>query len=290
MITAVPQIEPSELVTKYTRHPELIDIFVEGEFDKDFLLSYLEPQGKNPNATIIPIDYINIKSECGNSNKEAVISLAKLIGNELKWIDINSIFIVDADGDRINNRLHQNNYLHYTDFTCMEMYFYNPTTLKRFLSFTCNLSDKDREEFVFLAEVILPHLFTARLVSEKFNLKSSIPSFSTGLKTKGDLNTFIADKYLTNLLSAAKNTKDQTKIKSDFLEIYKSLPADLRHKANGHDFISLLFEFLWRKRSLKLHNKGEDVTKFGGRILGSALNNTELSESILFKRLNSKLI
>lgn len=289
-MSSLPQIEPSELITKYELHPELMDIFVEGEFDRDFLSHYFESIGKNIDVTVLPIDFIKIRSNSGNSNKEAVIALASLIELELKGININSIFIVDADCDRLNQRVRSSKYLHYTDFTCMEMYFYNSSTLKKFLTLTCNLGEPDREEFVRLAELILPCLFTVRTVNESLSLNISTPNFSTGLQSKGDLSTFSQRKYLANFLSLVSPVKDRKRVETEIQQVKGVLPDDLRHKAHGHDFILLLFEFLWKQRSLKLYNKGEDIVRFGGRILGTALNIAELAESSLFKRLDTKLL
>lgn len=289
-MSSPPKIELSELITKYELHPELMDIFVEGEFDRDFLYYYFESNDKNIDVTILPIDFIQIESESGNSNKEAIISLATLIERELKGAVINSVFIVDADCDRLINRIRSSKYLYYTDFTCMEMYFYNASTLRKFLTFTCNLRKKDQEDFVRLAEAILPSLFAARTVNDIFSLNVSTPGFSAGLQSKGDFNTFSQEKYLTNLLSLVSPINIRNQVELKFKNVYGSLPSDLRHKAHGHDFIFLLFEFLWKHRSLKLINKGEDIVRFGGRILGTALNLAELSESVLFRRLETKLL
>ena len=289
-MSPLPKIELSELITKYELHPEIMDIFVEGEFDRDFLSHYFESINKDIDATIIPIDFVKIQLESGNSNKEAVISLADLIERELKGTAINSVFIVDTDCDRLNNCVRSSKYLHYTDFTCMEMYFYNTSTLKKFFTFTCNLSDKDRESFISLAEVILPCLFTARSVNDILSLNISIPSFSAGLQSKGDLSTFSQTKYLNTLLPLVTPANSRNQVEIKFNNIYDTLPSDIRHKAHGHDFIALLFEFLWKQRSLKLINKGEDILRFGGRILGTALNTAELSENVLFRRLETRLL
>lgn len=288
-MTVLPKIEPSELVTKYELHPEAMDIFVEGEFDKDFLLNYLSSRQSDIDATILPIDCVNIQADSSNSNKEAIISLSVLIENELKGIDISSIFIIDADSDRLRNKILSKKYLYYTDFTCMEMYLYNSSTLKKFLSFTCNLNDTDRDDFVNLAENILPYLFLARAINEELSINIGIPSFFAGLKKKGKLDTFSHEKYLSNYFSliSSASLRDSAKTACDHL--IKSLPIDLRDKAHGHDFISLLFEFLWTQRSLKLHSKDDDVVRFGGRILGTAVNISEISQHTLFKRLDTKV-
>lgn len=288
-MTSLPQIEPSELITKYEFHPEIMDVFVEGEFDRDFLTSYLESVNQLTGITILPIDQVNINSPSTNSNKEAVITLANFIQNNLTNTTTNSIFIVDADCERINGSIRSSKYLHYTDFTCMEMYFYNSPTLRKFLCFTCNPTSKEEAEFIKLAELILPCIFTARSVNDLLALEVSVPNFSAGLKTKGDFGTFDNQKYLTNFSSLITNINNKKKAIKSFQEILNKLPEDLRHKAHGHDFINLLFEFLWKRGSLKLINKGEDILRFGGRILGTALNAKDLSDTKLFEYIHKNL-
>lgn len=289
-MSKLPKIQPSELITKYELHPEIMDIFVEGDFDKDFICNYVNSNGKIIDATILPIDFIKITSDSGNSNKEAVITLATLVARELESSDINSVFIVDADFDRLKNEVRSCKYLIYTDFTCMEMYFYNTVTLRKFLTLTCNLGEKDREDFVHIAEIILPCLFTARIVNDILSLNVAIPGFSSGLKSKADLSTFNQEKYLLSFLSLVESSNIRCKAKQEFVQRNSTLPSDLRHKAHGHDFVFLLFEFLWVRKSLRLVNKGDDVIRFGGRILGTALNISELEECELFKRLATKLL
>jgi len=285
-MASIPKIEPSELITKYQLHPEIIDIFVEGEFDKDFLINHFESTGKLVDATVLPIDCVNIKAPSSNSNKEAVITLATFIDEKFINATIKSIFIVDADCERLNETTRSSKSLHYTDFTCMEMYFCNSPTLKKFLNFTCNLNSEEEAAFMNTAELILPSLFVARSVNELHTLGILIPDFSAGLKKKGDLNSFETQKYLMNFLSLIKNPTKKIKSENSFQENFEKLPHDLRHKAHGHDFIYLLFEFLWKRSSLKLINKGEDVLRFGGRILGSSLNTNEFSSTNLFHLLH----
>jgi hypothetical protein len=283
----LPQIEPSELITKYQLHPEIMDIFVEGEFDRDFLTQHFESIDKSVDVTILPIDCVNISGQSTNSNKEAVISLATLIDKELNNSTLNSVFIVDADCERVNGAPRSSRHLHYTDFTCMEMYFLNSSTLRKFFRLTCNLDPNEEIIFSNVAEKILPCLFTARAVNESETLGISIPNFNAGLKTKGDFNSFDAQKYLISFLSLIGNSQKKTDATKSFQSITQKLPNDLRHKSHGHDFISLLFEYLWKRGSLKLASKGEDIFRFGGRILGTAISTKELSGTSLFQHLHS---
>jgi hypothetical protein len=286
-MSTLPKIEPIELITKYQLHPEIMDIFVEGEFDRDFITQHFESFDKSVEVTILPIDCVNVSAASSNSNKEAVITLATLIDKELNSLTLNSVFIVDADCERINGATRSNRYLHYTDFTCMEMYFCYSSTLRKFLRLTCNLDPNEEAVFLKIAEKILPCLFTARAVNELHTLGISIPNFSAGLKTKGDFNSFDPQKYLISFSSLIGNSEDRLKALNSFQLIAKRLPDDLRHKSHGHDFISLLFEYLWKRGSLKLASKGEDIFRFGGRILGTALDKKELLETRLFQHLHS---
>lgn len=293
---ALPQIEPDELITKYQLHPNIIDIIVEGEFDSDFLKNHLASLDSGHCTNVLSIDAVNITDDIvrsfklkSKSNKNNVIAFALLLAKQIQGNSANAICIVDADCDRITNKIRSENYLHYTDFTCMEMYFFNTATLKKFLTFTCNLSDVDRELFISLAERILPVLFAARALNEELSLNVASPSYTSGLSSKSKIESFDSTKYQTVFFSNITSSEKKIKARTRFDEIFSKLPSDLRHKAHGHDFISLLFDFLWNKSSVKLHNKSEDVIKFGGRILGTAVDSKALFSTSLFSLLNSRI-
>ena len=102
---------------------------------------------------------------------------------------------------------------------------------------------------------------------------------------KRDYFSFSAEKYLESYLSQYALQGRRTEIVDLFTGILASLPQDIRHAIQGHDFVSLLFEYLWFKNALKLHDKTESAQKFGGRLVALACRSTDLAVEPLFARI-----
>ena len=102
---------------------------------------------------------------------------------------------------------------------------------------------------------------------------------------KKDYFSFNADKYLESYLSRYALQGRRTEVVDLFKEILTSLPTDIRHALQGHDFVSLLFEYLWFKNALKLHGKSESAQRFGGRLVALACRSSDLSGEPLFSRI-----
>ncbi len=288
----IPRWAVDELFTKYELHPSLFDIYVEGEFDQDFLDQFMATLAQEASISVLSIDAIEIPSEkltefglTLGSNKSRVIALAMLLEEKFGKRPSNITCLIDADMDRVLDSITSLHYVDYTDFTCMEMYALNIATLKRFITFTCNLKDVHVDKVFQLATLVLPCQFLARAVSLSLGLGTPVPHFTSGLKSKKDLHSFDEAKYLKVFVDNAKCPERKTELSDQLLSLRAILPKDLRHKANGHDFISLLFEYLWRNDALKLKSKDGDVVSFGGRILATALQFENLSNENLFMRI-----
>lgn len=294
----IPRQELDELITKYILHPSIFDIFVEGDFDRDFLNQYIERRSNLPSVSVFSINTVDIPDEklaelnLGlGSNKNRVVALATLIEERLQNnMSSNVLCIVDADFDRILNQIMNKKHLMYTDFTCMEMYFCNSSTLKKFLTFTCRLKESLYDDFIKIASIILPIQFATRIANENLKLNTSIPKYSRGLKIKGDFHNFDRTKYWDAFISDGNLNLRRANILVELEARSNSLPKDLRHKAHGHDFVELLFEYSWKNGGIKLHNKDEEVLKFGGRLLATAQAVDSLAPEILFSRIDKSVV
>lgn len=296
-MTDIPRQELEELVSKYTLHPSIFDMFVEGDFDRDFLNQYIECRSASSNVSVFSINTIDIPDrkltelKLGlGSNKNRVVALATLIEERLNNMPSNVFCIVDADFDRILNKTMNKKHLMYTDFTCMEMYFCNSPTLKKFLTFTCKLKESLYDEFIKIASIILPIQFATRIANENLKVNTPIPGYSRGLKIKGNFNSFDRTKYLDAFISDGNLKPKKAAIFIEQETVSNLLPKDLRHKANGHDFVELLFDYIWKNGGVKLHNKDEEVLKFGGRLLATAQSINNLSPESLFLRIDKSLL
>lgn len=291
-MSAIPRRELEELIVKYEFHPSIFDTYVEGEFDYAFLTQFIETIPQKTSISVIQIDSIDIPSSYldsfglqRGSNKNRVLALARILEARFGVARASNVScIVDADNDRILNTLKAVHYALYTDFTCMEMYTYDPKTLRKFFEFTCHLKRELVDEFIDLANRVLPAQFAARCANEEMELGVAAPHFTSGLSKKRDFSSFDETKYF-KVFSSLLNRDVRQKALELICDCQKLFDKDLRHRANGHDFITLLFEFIWDKDALKLHNKEKDVIRFGGRLFATALEFQQLGNHPLFERI-----
>jgi Protein of unknown function (DUF4435) len=295
-VPAIPRQSIDEIVTKYDFHPELFDVYVEGDFDRDFLCEYFNAIGRRSDVSVYSIDSIDVPSayvdELGlghGSNKSRVLALARTLDQKLQRGARNLVCIADADLDRLFGRLCTWPYVHHTDYTCMEMYSLNESSVRRFIRFTCNLDDAAAAEFLGLASSILPTQFCLRGVVEALGVGVAISSFGSGLTTKRDLSTFSKERYLSAFVRTNGLRAREEELRTLFDDLESRLATDIRHKSNGHDFVELLFEFSWLRGGIRLQSKDAEVAKFGARLVSTGVDFRALAHEPLFATLGRQV-
>ena len=118
-------------------------------------------------------------------------------------------------------------------------------------------------------------------------MQSSVPSFTKGLKKKGKFESFDSAHLVFNYINDNQLHADKDAINSKFSELIKSVDPDLRHKAHGHDFIELLFDYLNSRGKIKLSDKGIQVRDHGNRILISSITSRMLFMEPNFSKFES---
>lgn len=290
-MSRVPGVEIDEIYAKYELHPLLMDIYVEGEFDRDWLNHFLHQRGLSGEISIFTIDGVEVPNhfiaENGlklGSNKHRLLALAKLLSARLRKISTNVSCLIDADLDRLLENLIEERHLIYTDFTCLEMYCLNGETIRKFLKLACNLENENVEEFLQLVAKIVPSQFCIRGVNEKLALAGTTPTLEKGLTDKRRLDTFDTAKYVRAFIDINQMHQRAEEIKTNFDELFEKLPNDVRHKCQGHDFVESLFGYVARAGALKLQNN-LDVMLFGGRLLASVVDSAHVFSEPLFERI-----
>jgi hypothetical protein len=289
----IPRREVDELYAKFDLHPNLIEIYVEGEFDYSIINFYLEEIGAK-SATVVCIDDIDINSNItsafnltGGSNKNRVLALASLFDKRYSNRPTSICCIADVDLDVLFSNVRNCHHLRYTDYSCMEMYFLNKNIINRFLKIVCNLGDAECSEFLSLADLILPAQFSLRAVNESQKIFKSVLEFETGLKKKNDFKSFDPMHYCSAYINFYGLGKNRISIEKAFKATLSSLQTDIRNSSNGHDFIHLLYEFSHQRSGLQLHNKTKSEAKYGGRIVALAASSQHLIKEKLFSDINN---
>lgn len=287
----IPGIELDELYVKYQLHPQLLDLYVEGEFDKDILNSLFVQRGISTYISVLTVNEVEVPdSEVAalglsvGSNKNRLIVLANLFSGHLEDVATNVSCIIDADLDRLLGKLLEVRHLLYTDFTCLEMYCVNDTTLSRFFSVACNLNNTHRDDFLKYAEKILPAQFCVRGTNEQLSLHSVTPPFDKGLRSKNGLGHFDGEVLLRQFIHL-NNLHDKTAaVCSSYKSLFAAMPNDIRNKTQGHDFVELLFYYVANAGGPRLQ-KNEHVPIFGGRLLAASLDSATAFSEPMFRRI-----
>ena len=288
----IPRQSIEEILAMYELHHELFDVYVEGSFDRDFIFEFLDAFDLRGEVSVYAVDDIEVPSDQVStlglglgSNRNRVITLAKILEERITGAKKNILCLVDTDLDKLFGRMRSWAYLYHTDFTCMEMYSLNDSSLRKFLKFTCNLGEGTASEFLAIASVILPIQFSLRAAIEALGLNLAIPSLNSGILKRRELASFSTVRYVDVFLRSNTLAARAEEIRTLLIDLNSRLNTDIRHKAHGHDFVELLFEFSWLRGGVKLHSKDADVLKFGARIIASGVDFPVLAREPLFARL-----
>lgn len=232
-----------ELVTRYELEPDLKDIYVEGDFDKEILCHYFKCNNTT-DRTVYVIDSVNIpyeilmKNGLTEGNKQRVIALAR----ELSSIPENGSlkFLVDKDLDHWLGEIEKTGRLIWTDFCSMELYFFNEDILKDIILTTAKAKIKDWDIYLNSMINALKQIYTLRLVDKDLGLSFEWIPLDKYLTIENSKITFDLSRYVKNLLN--KNHKHAiSKQFSDSFTIWESkLLGDFRNYIHGHDSVTLI--------------------------------------------------
>ena len=119
-----------ELLTRYEFEPSLRDIYVEGIEDK-IVIEEVLLENNIKDVSVFDISSINIENdkEIKNGNKGRVIELASILDEKLK--NTNITCIIDSDFDILTGDQYSSPVLLTTDFSCMEMYFFDEQIIEQ---------------------------------------------------------------------------------------------------------------------------------------------------------------
>lgn len=254
----------SELLLQYSLEPELEDVYVEGITD---VLSYSKILN-NSNVKFIEIDSIDFtelyesNSVIKRNNRLKVIELSKQLSNHFEDKKIKPICIADCDYDYFENVVVWNAFLKYTDYTSLEMYFFNEPTIESFLINILHGFPLSASNIINSISPVLEDLFFIRLtlkshINEGFDdinfvdIKKSI----TISKATGDLQ-FDPLAHLRKILNSNSMVHTFDQLKAAFLSLKETKACNPRIQIIGHDFIRLFFLLIDKlKNSIKLNQQ-----------------------------------
>lgn len=231
-----------ELLVRYDLEPELIDLFVEGTFDKEVLTQVCA--SKEQKRAIYEIDSVDIpasiltKHGLSLGNKQRVIALSK----ELAGIaaDAKVVCLVDRDLDHWFVPIADTHRLRWTSFCSLECHFLTAETIRDIAVTTGRAKIKSFDQFTASLLATIRALYAFRLSDRDLGLNLKWVALRKYLKRVEDSVVFDTSKYSTALL--ASNAKSQKKAEFDSAAAnwIKKLNCDIRLSARGHDYTALL--------------------------------------------------
>lgn len=291
--TAVEKRSLAELLTLYSLEPELSDIYVEGPSDKILINRYFKNQGKTINIVEInDIDFgelCEIKPELKSNCKNKVVELSRQLednfSNSLKTV----ICIADRDFDNFLNKIVTNSYLHYTDFSSIEMYFFNETSLSVFFKDILHDFPFTSGNIITKLQPILNHIFNIKLAllnvfGDEFEVNDfDIKKLAVINKESGEIN-FNPSDYIFRYLNSKKLMAYKNAVDEQFAKLSGINTDSIELKIRGHDFMYLFFLYIDKiKNHIKLSYETLE------RVALICIDLDLIENQNLFKTINQKM-
>ena len=262
-----------EIIDIYIYEPTIRDIYVEGIRDKAFFEWFIDELDID-NLSVKLIENLIIPSKIEskfevdtNSNKKNKILL---MAHELEIRQPtleNARFLADKDFDDFLLKKYKCKFLLYTDYTCMEMYLFNPEILKNFFRWQLKKLPKSPEKILQEFTNILEKVFLIRLARILLDFDFIIKDFSVYLNIASNNLVFDSQKMIKTLL---KNQAEKIKLLNrKLIELEQKLTMEPRNQMYKWDFVCLL-KFYY-------HKQGEHVRKRSDQaILDSLYQNLKI--------------
>jgi len=236
-----------ELLTRYSQDPDFADVYVEGVTDRG-LLGWYSVEIRRPDVTAYEIETVNVPASLvtqfglENNNRGRVIALMRFLREQL-GPGIAPIGVIDGDLDYALREPAPPPFILRTDFTSMDMYFFNAKAIRKLVSTCCPTLPATADELIREMTPVLKTLFLARLANRVlgWNLRSVGVNRSCNFSKEPFRFDFDSDDYVTRYLNKNSRIKDREQFEKIVNEQKKrcaSLP--LRRRIHGHDFLELL--------------------------------------------------
>ncbi len=241
--------ELDELIAIYLLEEDFLDIYVEGPTDKFVFENYLKYKKKD--KSVVEIDDLNLSTIIGkysdldlSSNKDKLIALSRIL-DENK-IGANVKCLIDRDFDGIINDLEINNYLLYTEYCCLESYFFCREHIDKLLKFGIKNFPVQTEFVIEQIAAVLGGIFKIRMINKHFNFNLTLPRIesNTPVDKKTGICSFDFVSYLNKFIKSNNLQSRMEEIELFLERIEDSIPNDNRCQMNGHDLIMVLFNYI----------------------------------------------
>ena len=235
-----------ELVALYEFEPNLRDVYVEGDHDRELLLWYLG-RASLRQISVYEIDTVDVPREtCERyslhvNNRSEVMALAFELAEQLPGPPMDQVMcVVDKDLDVIEWRWGAHPVLHGTDYAAMESYGFTVDVLGKVLPGFAPRLNVDVELVTAQLAEVLKQTFALRMVNSQERWCVRWLDFTRCCRLNESAVTFETEDYVERLLSAGGRVAEKHNFLDDFRETYNRLTGDRRRYVHGHDFPELV--------------------------------------------------
>jgi len=278
-----------ELVTLYELEPGLRDIYVEGSSDQSVLEWYLDVEGLR-RVVVKNIDHVEIPAAMvlgrglEDNQRGRVIALAHYLDEKFGGSFSATTCVADGDFDHINSKTHGSKLVLLTDYTSMEMYFFNEESIKKLLKLALPKFPKTAKEVLTEITPVLETLFLVRMANSRLRWGLAGVNHEKCCRILDDRVDFDSDEYMNRSL----RTKGRYIDKAEFVESMRMskelLTSDPRLQIHGHDFIGFLTWYIRQHKGFKWVR--DDMVE---RALFASAEASRLTKEGLFLALSERL-
>lgn len=263
LMSSLPRRKLSELEFIYKQNQNLRDVYVEGEFDCNLIKWFFRECGIE-HVNVYPISSIEIpdgdivRVGLDANNRERVVYLSGFLRE--KNVE-KAACVIDADFSRILPSGKSVPPLFETDYSCIEMYFFNNSNLSKFLTLSCQKSGWPTELVLDALRLVLENFFLYRAANRELKWRMDWLDKIGDVKIiKGWSLDLKHDSFITRLLNKNCRLKERNKFEKYVENIRNCLTSDPRNQMNGHDFLALLTWYI-REKKVKCFTVCEETVR-----------------------------
>jgi hypothetical protein len=250
-VTEIPRRTVDELGFIYEQHPELRDVYVEGPFDASILTWFLN-ECSLAEVAVYPIASIEIPDgdilAAGRTanNRERLVQLSAFLRTSPAS---HALCVVDADFAILRGEQLPLPPLFQTDYSCMEMYFFDISNMRKFLTLYCQRPNWSVTTIMNSLVSVLQEFFLYRYANDELAWEMDWLDKNACLKLSGSRIDLDTDGFVTRFLNKNARAGDRQAFLEKVEDLREDITANPRHQMHGHDLTSLLGWYL-RKRGL----------------------------------------
>lgn len=270
----------------YRLEPELKHLWVEGSSDASLFSWFLKERNVG-SVEVRSIDQVEVplpileKYGLTSSNRNRAIALALEMESALETAENHASikFIADRDFDDCLMRRIDGTFLEYTDFSSVELYFFDAEAIAKVMVLATNTPDRSVDELMSRIACVGSQTFFLRVANEFLGWKLTLPDYFKLISSKETSIDFNYDEFKSRILTSNSRVDSAVEFNDAVQKIWNDQPDEPRLKVRGHDFIHLLHWAI--KKSIRPKNSAKDAETVSKFLFMSA-DATKLSDFGLF--------